>query len=192
MRPLPPATRRGRARRWRVKSASSSPAPRGRRATLVLSGALAATFLVGSAGLAFAYWSGPSTGTVSERVDDTRPVTITPGIALAELAPGASGTVTVRMGNPNPVQVLIPSLEADAGAPAAITVDPASEAAGCEASSVTFTPQDNGGLGWFLPPRIGAADGVRTVQLRDAVQMSADASDACQRASFSVHLQVGG
>lgn len=162
-----------------------------RRTRIACALAIALSFVVGSAAVAVAYWSGTGTGSISERVDNSHALVLVPGVAMPDLYPGGSGSVTVRVDNPNPVQVLVPKLQLDTSQVAPVEVDAAARAAGCDSGSLVFGEQDNGGAGWFIPPQIGSVDGTRTIQLENALSMSIDAADACQSARFVVHLAVG-
>ncbi|MCU1543978.1 MAG: hypothetical protein JWM50_1843, partial [Microbacteriaceae bacterium] len=96
-----------------------------RRMRMLRTGAVALSFVAGCSSVAYAFWSGAGTGSVSERVDDPHALVLTPGPDLSELFPGGTGSVTVRIDNPNPVQVFVPSLQLDPARADAIEVDDA-------------------------------------------------------------------
>jgi hypothetical protein len=56
---------------------------------------------------------------------------------------------------------------------------------------VSFTAQSNGGAGWSVPAKAGTTNGVLHLDLSNAVAMGASAGNACQGASFLVHLNAG-
>lgn len=63
----------------------------------------------------------------------------------------------------------------------------------CDLSALSTTPQTNGGAGWTVPPRAAGTggvpvDGTLAIDLTDALAMSTGASNACQSATFTVHL----
>jgi hypothetical protein len=163
------------ARRWR----------RGTLATLTL--ALAALALAASA---LAYWTTTGSGSSSATVTDAQAVTLTVGTPTAQLYPGAAADVAVDVSNPNPFPVRVMSLSLDAaGGTGGFDVDAGH--AGCDPSVLSFTSQTNGAAGWTIPPKVGATNGVAAVDLSGALEMSTAAANACQGASFLVHLSVG-
>jgi hypothetical protein len=138
--------------------------------------------------VALGYWSGgASTATTSVKLAQPLAVVLSPGVAGADLSPGVSGDVSMVVSNPNPNVVHVGSFVADGGS--AITVDGAH--GGCDVSALTFTTQTNGGVGWSVPPALGASDGTLTVDLVGSLAMSAAAANACQGAQFVVPLDVG-
>jgi hypothetical protein len=62
---------------------------------------------------------------------------------------------------------------------------------GCDVSALSFVPQNNGGSGWQVPPRVGSTNGALTIDMSAAIKMSTAASDACQGATFGVRLETG-
>jgi len=139
---------------------------------------------------ALAYWTTTGSGTASTTVANAQAVTVTPGTAAAQLYPGGTADVAVDVSNPNPVAVRVVSLSLDAAAgTAGFDVDVGH--AGCDPSALTFTAQTNGGAGWTIPPKVGATNGTAALDLSNALAMSASAANACQGASFLVHLSVG-
>jgi hypothetical protein len=143
-------------------------------------------------GVALAFWSGRGGGAATQEVDDVRALAVVPGEVEPELQPGGTGTVAIRLRNPNPFQVFVPSLQLDVDGGEPITVEDAGAGgSGCQPDSFSYEAQDNGGSGWFVPPSIGGVDGTLLVELRDSVRLSVDAPDACQGANVLVRLKAG-
>ncbi len=164
----------------------------GRRRWRLGAGALTATVATALlvAASALAYWTSAGSGTTSTTVANAQAVTLTPGTAGAQLHPGATADVAVDVSNPNttPVRVVSLSLDTAAGT-GGFDVDGAH--AGCDPSALSFATQTNGAAGWTIPAKVGATNGVAALDLPGALAMSAGAADACQGASFLVHLSVG-
>ncbi len=139
---------------------------------------------------AVAYWTGTGAGSAQGRLGDPKTLVLSAGGPSALLYPGHNTDVAIIASNPNPYTVHIDSLvlDPDEGA-AGFEVDGAHS--GCDLSSLTFAPQSNGGAGWTVPPRSGASDGILALTLSDSLSMGAGASDACQGATFTVHLEAG-
>lgn len=158
---------------------------KGRRVRALLVGVVLATLCAS----ALAYWSAIGTGTASVKLADPLPVTLSPGIVSDPLSPGDVAGVNMVVSNPNPSQEHIGSftLDSDSTSPA-ITVDGGHS--GCAVSALTFTTQTNGGRGWDVPPKVGASSGTLTLQLTDALAMSAAAANACQGATFTITLDA--
>lgn len=55
--------------------------------------------------------------------------------------------------------------------------------AACTVSSLSFTTQTNGGIGWTVP-----AKGTLDVHLANAITLATSAPNACQGATFTVYL----
>jgi len=151
----------------------------------VLVAALVVALLI--AGGAVAFWTGAGSGTTQTRLGDPKPVALTPGTPSDQIHPGYEANVLAEASNPNPYAVHLDALALDTGAgTGGYDVDAAHS--GCAVSALTFTTQDNGGAGWDIPPRAADADGVLTIPLIDALAMDVGAADACQGATFTVHL----
>ena len=160
-----------------------------RRPGLLLSAVLVLCF--GFGGAAFAYWTGSGTGAGAASSGTDRPLVITPGTPSAQLYPGGQAAVSLTISNPNPYPVEIDVLSLDEGqGTAGFGVD--AQHAGCPLSTLTLTDQTNGGTGWTVPAKAGGVDGSLSVTLSNALQMSADAANACQGATFTVYLAAGG
>jgi hypothetical protein len=148
---------------------------------------VAVAILVGAAA-AFAYWSGSGSGTATTTLADTLDLSFEPGIPTAQLYPGGDSGVAIVAINPNPYFVEIGSLSLDTDDGPPFEVDAAHS--GCDLPALSFVTQDNGGSGWQIPPRAGTTDGELTIDMADALVMSSGASNACQGATFTVHLEA--
>jgi hypothetical protein len=160
--------------------------------TRTLAGLVAAAALAALAASAFAFWTGSGAGAGQARVADPLPLALSPGTPQALLFPGTGGNVGVSTiaTNPNPYVVHVTSLGLDAGAgTGGFGIDAAHS--GCAPSSLHFAAQNNGGDGWDVPPKSGAADGALPIDMDDALTMDASAANACQGAVFTVHLVAG-
>jgi hypothetical protein len=149
---------------------------------------IAMAILAGAAAGAFAYWNGPGTGTATTVLANTQTLSFEPGVPTAQLYPGGDTGVAIVAINPNPYFVEIGTMSLDTEAGASFEVDP--EHSGCDVSALSFVPQNNEGDGWEVPPRAGTTDGRLTIDLDSALLMSTSASDACQGATFTVHLKA--
>jgi hypothetical protein len=150
---------------------------------------LALTALVLAAS-ALAYWTTTGSGATSTSVPAAQAVTLTPGTATAQLYPGGTSDVAVDVTNPNTTAVRVVSLSLDTAAgTGGFDVDGGH--AGCDPAVVSFTTQTNGAAGWTIPAKVGATAGVAALDLSGALAMSSNAANACQGASFLVHLSVG-
>jgi hypothetical protein len=153
---------------------------------------LAIAVLAALAAGAFAYWSGSGATTATIVVPDPQDVTFSLGAPTAELYPGHEAGVAIVVHNRNSYFVRVAALQLDVthvGIPP-FAVD--TDHSGCDVSALSFTTQDNGGAGWNIPPRVASADGLRTLDMSSAIQMAANADDACQGATFTVRLQAAG
>ena len=98
----------------------------------------------------------------------------------ADLYPGATGSVKLKVTNPNPFPVRITSVAKQASA---ITSD---KGAACDASTgVTFSDQ----TGLALDVAAGATT---TVTLANAISMSNASDNSCQGAVFTIPVNVTG
>jgi hypothetical protein len=101
--------------------------------------------------------------------------------ATADLYPGATGAVKVKVTNPNPFPVRITSIVKQPTA--AIASD---KGAACDASTgITFTDQT--GLALDL-----AGGATTTFTLANAVSMSNASDNSCQGAVFTIPVTVSG
>lgn len=156
----------------------------------VLLGSLVLVLVVAVGGVADALWTGSGGGTGSGSTGTTVPVTLSPGTPAAALHPGGRANVVLTVSNPNPSPILIGSLvlDTDQGT-GGFAVDAGHS--GCDVSSLSFTPQTNGGAGWTVPGRVGGANGTLSVTLPNAVGMGLGAANACQGAVTTVYLVAG-
>jgi hypothetical protein len=156
-----------------------------------LASLLATAVLAVVAASAFAYWSGTGSTTATTVLPDPQDVTFSLGVPSAELTPGNDAAVAIVAHNPNSYFVHIAAMDLDtdeAGVPPFELAD--DDHSGCDVSALSFIPQSNGGDGWDIPPRVASSDGTRTLDMTSAIQMAGDADDACQGASFTVHLKA--
>ena len=136
-------------------------------------------------GTAVAYWAGEGSGAGAASTGTARPVTLSPATPVAQLYPGGRSGVRVTVTNPNPAPVRVASLELDTGeGTGGFAVDGGHT--GCELSSLVFTTATNGGAGWTI-----AGGEAVTLMLTDALAMQTTAANACQGATFTVHLRSG-
>jgi hypothetical protein len=150
----------------------------GRKVTTALA-AMAGAAVFAAAGLA--YWSTTGGGTASARLAHAEQLTVSPASTPpdAALVPGGTAAVVAVVHNPNDFAVHVASF---ALASSGVDVD----APGCPADSVAFAgPIDDGGSDFVFAP------GDTRLSLPDALRLSADAPDACQGATFTVHLEAG-
>jgi hypothetical protein len=139
---------------------------------------------------AFAYWSAEGTGNGSGSTATSVAVTLSPGVAAADLRPGGEGNVVLQVTNPNPYVAEIGSLALDVTrGDGGFAVDAAH--LDCAFTALDYTTQTNGGAGWTVPQASGGDDGTLSVTLSDALAMSDDAANACQGATLTVYLMVG-
>jgi hypothetical protein len=144
----------------------------------------------GLAAGAFAYWMGTGAGDADTSLGSPVQLTLSAGAIDAQLAPGQDSTVDVIATNSNPYFVAIPSLVLDTAAgTGGFDVD--SGHSGCDPSALHLAPADNGGAGWRVPPRVASTDGTEAIDLSEALSMDTGAANACQGASFTVHLKAG-
>jgi hypothetical protein len=151
---------------------------------------LAATVAAGLAAGAFAYWMGSGSGSAGAVVGSPNQLTLSAGPVDAQLVPSDSASVDLIATNSNPYFVTISSLALGSGG---IEVDAAHS--GCSTAAVHFVQQPPPvgifGPGWRVPPKVGGTNGVLDITILDALTMDANAADACQGASFIVHLTAG-
>ena len=140
-------------------------------AALVVSGALYAAWSTGGSGNGYAKATTASNLTLGDASAST----------TADLYPGGTGAVKLKVTNPNPFPVRITSVTKQAGG--TITSD---KGAACNASTgVTFTDQT--GLALDL-----AAGATTTFTLSGAVSMSNASDNSCQGAIFTIPVDVTG
>jgi hypothetical protein len=136
---------------------------------------------------ALAYFTSTGNGNGSGSTSSAQPVTLSAGVPSTQLYPGGTADVAVTISNPNSFRVHIGSLALATGqGSAGFAVD--SGHSGCSTSALSFTSQSNGGTGWFVSPKVGSVNGSLTVDLSNALTMTAGAANACQGATFTVYL----
>ena len=152
--------------------------------------AVCAAIVLAAASAALAHWTTTGGGSGSGTTGNTQSITLSPGTPTVPLYPGGQGDVSLMIDNPNSFRVHIGSLSLSTGqGTAGFQVDAGN--AGCATSVLSFTTQTNGGAGWFVPPRVGSTDGSLSLDLPNALTMSAGAANACQGATFNVYLTAG-
>ncbi len=142
---------------------------------------LAALAALSVTGIIVAAWSTSGSGNGYAKAGSASALTIGDASAStsADLYPGASGAVKLKVTNPNSFPVRITAVSKQAAG--SITSD---KGAACNASTgVTFT--DQGGLTLDL-----AAGATSTFTLSGAVSMSNASDNSCQGAIFTIPVDV--
>lgn len=150
-----------------------------------ISAASILTGVVLAAGVAFAAWTASGTGTGYAKAGSAQALSTVDVSAqtAADLFPGGTGDVKLRVSNPNPYPVKITGVSGD-GAIATVPTE-----AACDSSTgVTFTDQSYSS-GSEL--EVGAASSV-TFILEDAVSMSNASANACQGKVFAIPVSLSG
>jgi hypothetical protein len=148
---------------------------------------LIAVIVLALAATAAAYLSASGSGSGSgSSTATTTAVTLAAGTPTAELYPGGSSDVAVKLTNSNASPVNVKSLVLDtAQGTNGFTVD--GSHSGCATSALSYpAAQTNGGAGFTVAPNTSL-----DVDLSGAVSMATSAADACQGAQFTVYLKVG-
>ena len=149
-----------------------------RKAFVVLALLLSAV----AASAVIAAWVTNGTGPGYAKAQTSSNLTLSDASAstTADLYPGATGSVKLKVTNPNPFPVRITSVAKQASA---ITSD---KGAACDASTgVTFSDQT--GLALDV-----AADATVTLTLANAISMSNASDNSCQGALFTIPVNVTG
>ena len=144
--------------------------------------AVAAIVALLAAAAAGAFWTlkGAGGGTVS--AETVASVTLTPGTPTTNLYPGMSGDISVSVANGNTYRAFVRSLALDTGRGTnGFSVDGGHS--GCDVAALSYTPQSNGGAGWFVP-----AGSTLGLDLASAVDLGTSAASECQGATFTVFL----
>ena len=152
---------------------------RGHSSRLVV-GAAFGVVAIGIAGIAIAAWSVSGSGTGYAKAGSASALTLSDASAStsADLYPGASGAVKLKVSNPNPFPVRITTVAGNG----ASTSD---KGAACDASTgVTFTNQTS------LTLDLLANETNKVFTLSGAVAMSNASDNSCQGAVFSVPVAV--
>jgi hypothetical protein len=146
---------------------------------IIVAGVLVLAFV--AVGVGIAAWSVTGSGTGYAKASTSAALTLSDASAstTADLFPGASGTVKLRVSNPNPFPVRITAV-AGTGA---ITSD---KGAACDAATgVTFVDQ----TGLTLDLAANATNQVLTLA-SGSVTMSNASDNSCQGAVFSIPVSV--
>jgi hypothetical protein len=139
---------------------------------------------------AFGYWSASGSGLGDAGTGTTLPLTLSAGTPASAVYPGGSSAVAVTLANANIYPVAVPSLVLDASKGTnGFAVDGAH--AGCGVGVLGFATQDNATAGWTVPGASNGTDGSLVLSLPGSLSMATNAADACQGATFTVHLRVG-
>jgi hypothetical protein len=145
---------------------------------------------VATSGQIDAYWSGSGSGSGSAVHAAAAAVVLSPGTPTAALYPGGQSAVALTASNPNPFEVHIGALGlATTQGTGGFAVDAGH--AGCSVTSVSYVVQTNGGIGWTVPAKVGAVNGVLPMTLGNAVAMAASSPSACQGATLTTYLTAG-
>lgn len=144
--------------------------------------AVAAVAVTG-VGVAFAAWTATGTGTGSATAKSAAALTSTVGTATAQLYPGGTSGLLLKVNNSNDYDVTLASVSQTPGQ--SITVDAAHP--NCNVSSVTFS--DVSGLNQVLTAK---STDVVVTGLGGKVAMSKAANDDCQGATFTVPVTLAG
>ncbi|HVV37902.1 MAG TPA: hypothetical protein VHC63_14935 [Acidimicrobiales bacterium] len=141
----------------------------------------AASVAFAATGVAFAAWtaSGAGSGYTKARTAQALSTVDVSATTTAQLYPGGSGDVLVRIANPNPYDVVVTGIAQTASASIS------SGNATCDNSnSVTYSDQTGT---WTVP-----AGGESTVTLTGAAAMSTASVDACQGLVFTIPVTLSG
>jgi hypothetical protein len=154
--------------------------------------AMIAVAVLAAAG--FAYWRATGTGSGRAVLGSPEQLVLSPGTTHDPLVPGETSSVAVVATNSNPYFVTIDSLVLDTpDGTDGFDVDAGHS--GCDVSVLHFTPVPAPigifGQGWRVPPKVGETDGTLAFELFDSLGMDEDAANACQGATFTVHLIAG-
>ena len=149
------------------------------RTRLAVALALIAVLIAGGVTLgSWAVGSAPGNGYAKATSGSNLTLSDASASTTAQLYPGGSGDVVVKVTNPNPFAVTIGSVD---GTGAAITSD---KGATCDASTgVAFANQDT------LSVLVGAGQ-TRTFVLTGAASMDNTAAQACENAVFTIPVTV--
>lgn len=147
---------------------------------------IAAPIALALCAVAVAYWTGTGTGSATTTLGNPLAVTLSPGTPDTQLSPDAAAAVATVASNPNPYPVHINSISLDtAQGTSGFGVDAGHP--DCDLSTLEFQSPVNGSPGWTVPAMVGSTPGSLSIEM-DGLTMSADASNACQGANFTVYL----
>ncbi|MGZ8615105.1 MAG: hypothetical protein ACXWX4_10560 [Actinomycetota bacterium] len=145
---------------------------------LTIGALFAGAMLAGS--IAFAAWTATGSGSGYAKATSAQPLTTVDvsGSTVADLYPGATGDVLLRIDNPNPYPVTVTNVTGSGA------ID--SSVGACDgATGVTFTDQSSLTLDV-------AANSAATFTLADSVAMSNASHTSCQGAIFTVPVTLSG
>lgn len=159
-------------------SKHSAPVSRPRR--IAVTAALVAGAVVLPTGVAQAYWKTTGSGTATATAGTISPLVAQTATAAGQrLAPGDTGTLVVKVRNPNTVDVRVSSVSANGAASAAGGL-------GTCTNFVLVLQSPTGGL-----PTVVPAGSTMSINLTDGVALTS-AENGCQGATFSVPVIVNG
>lgn len=153
----------------------------------------AATLFLGVAlagSIAFAAWTATGSGSGYTKATTASALSTVDVSAStsAQLYPGGTSDVKIRISNPNPYPVLVTSVVGVAGPSGAITSD---KGAACDASTgVSFTDQT--GQSIAEPAAVGAVPGTANVTFTGAAAMDNTSDNTCQGAVFTIPVTLSG
>lgn len=160
----------------------------GRRA--IATALITASICAGIAASASGFWAGSGSGSATTSLADSRALYFEPGVPTAQLYPGGVVNVAILANNPNDFFVHVSTMVLDTGDEEPFEVDAGHS--GCNVAALSFATQDNAGAGWSIPPRAGAVDGILEIDMPASMAMSKAGANACQGATFTVHLEAKG
>jgi hypothetical protein len=159
---------------------STHAAPTSRTRRVAVTAALVAGAVVLPTGVAQAYWRTTGSGTAAATAGTISPlVAQTATAAGPTLAPGGTGTLVVKVRNPNTVDVRLTSVSAN-GAPSA------AGGLGTCTSFVLVLQTPTAGL-----PTVVPAGATVAIHLANGIALMS-AENGCQGATFSVPVTVNG
>jgi hypothetical protein len=150
--------------------------------TIVLGVALVAS-------VAFAAWTatGSGSGYTQATTAQTLSTVDVAASTSAQLYPGGTGDVKIRISNPNPYPVLVTGVSGS-GLPAGIT----SDQVGCTGANTGLVYTDQTGLTISVPAAVGVTPGEASATLTGAVAMTNASVNACQGATFTIPVTLSG
>jgi hypothetical protein len=152
------------------------------RKRLVRWAASAAVGLLIAGGVAYAAWTVNGSGTGTASATSAVALTLSGGTPQSSLYPGASADVDTSAQNQNPFPVHVSSVALDTSQGTnGFSVDAGHS--GCNLGSLSFTPANNGNVGWDIP-----ANSSFDIDAANSIAMSGAANDSCQGATFTVFL----
>ena len=149
-----------------------------RRGVAICAALVAAVLAAG----AIAAWTVSGSGSASAKAVTASPITLTDASAstIGDLYPSATGSVKIKVANPNPFPVRVTAVALTSGE----TVTSNVTACNTGGSGVTFTNQT--GLALDLAANAGAT----VFTLSGAVSMSNASDNSCQGAVFTIPVTV--